>query len=149
MPLATSKTGPFATLCGRLHTKGSGAPNSISNLSRSAGRIRRHLLTLVALGAFAGVSLCSSAAAFAEEARPGWEVSGRFGPTVLHPGGYGLLTLYVFNTGAGNVTGSAPVLVNELPPGLEAVSEMPKDEQAEQSKTTGVEWVFGFAGGYV
>ena len=134
-PVSISKMGLLATLCARLHFKGSGAPNPISKLSHSAGCIRRHLLTLAALGAFAGVSLCSSAAAFAEEARPGWEVTGRFGPTVLHPGGYGMLSLYVFNTGAGSVTGSAPVLVNELPPGLEAVSELPEDLQIEQAKT--------------
>ena len=96
---------------------------------------RRHLLTLVALGAFAGVSLCTSAAAFAEEARPGWEVFGRFSPTELHPGGYGLLSVYVFNSGGGGVSGSA-TLVDELPAGLEAVSEIPEDPEAEQEATT-------------
>ena len=130
-PVATSKTGPFATLCARLHFKGSGTPKSISNLSRSVRCARRHLLTLVALSAFAGVSLCTSAAAFAEEARPGWEVFGRFGPTELHPGGYGLLTVYVLNSGGGSVSGSA-TMVDELPAGLEAVSEIPADHEAEQ-----------------
>ena len=132
-PVAASKTGPFATLCARLHFKGSGTPKSISDLSRSVRCVRRHLLTLVALGAFAGVSLCTSAAAFAEEARPGWEVFGRFGPTELHPGGYGLLSVYVFNTGGGSVSGSA-TLVDELPAGLEAVSEVPADPEAEQAQ---------------
>ena len=65
---------------------------------------------------------------------PGWEVFGRFGPTELHPGGYGVLSLYVFNSGGGSVTGAA-TLVDELPPGLEAVSVMPADPQLEQDKT--------------
>ena len=124
-PVAASKTGPFATLCARLYTAGSGAPNSFSKLSRSVGCARRYLLILVALGAFAGVSLCSSAAAFAEEARPGWEVTGRFSPSELHPGGYGALYVYLSNSGAGEVTGTGPVLVDKLPKGLEAVSETP------------------------
>ncbi len=135
-PVAASKTGRFATLCGRVHTKGSGVPNSISKLSRSAGLARRHLLTLVALGAFAGVSLCSSTAAFAEEARPGWEVFGRFAPTNLHPGGDGVLELYVYNTGAG--TGSeGPTLVDKLPAGLEAVSKVLEGPEGEEAREGG------------
>ena len=136
-PVTTSKTGPFATLCSRLYTKGSGAPKTVWNLSRSAGCIRRYLLTLVALSALAGVSLCTSAAAFAEEARPGWEVTGRFGPAELHPGGYGELFLYVFNSGAGSVSGAGPVVVDKLPRGLEAVSETPTGPEASATQESG------------
>ena len=70
------------------------------------------------VGVFAGGVLADGAA-------PGWEVVGRFGPTELHPGGYGVLFLYVFNSGGENSVGAGPVVVDELPRGLEAVSEMP------------------------
>jgi hypothetical protein len=66
-----------------------------------------------------------AAGALADSPAPGWGVTGRFGPTELHPGGYGALFLYVFNGGSGGVTGSAPVLVDKLPKGFEAVSEAP------------------------
>ena len=132
--VVTPKAGLFATLGGRSRVQGNGTPKSISKLSRSAGSARRLLTALVALSALAGISLCTSAAALAEEPHPGWEVTGRFSPTVLHPGGYGVLYLYVFNTGAGQVSGSAPVLVDRLPEGLEAVSEAPASAENEKVK---------------
>ena len=75
--------------------------------------------------------------AFAEEAHPGWEVTGRFGPSELHPGGYGQLVLYVFNGGAGSVSGAGPVVVDQLPKGLEAVSETPAGPEAEVTHESG------------
>jgi hypothetical protein len=62
-------------------------------------------------------------------------VFGRFGPTVLRPGGYGVLSLYVFNAGGAGVSGSAPVLVDDLPAGVEAVGEMPEDAALEQGRS--------------
>jgi hypothetical protein len=90
------------------------------------------LVSCCALGVFAGGALAAGAA-------PGWEVMGRFGPTELHPGGYGLLHLYVFNSGSENVLGAPPVLVDKLPKGLEAVSGFPAAglEQEPASESVG------------
>ena len=103
------------------------------------------LAGLVGLCTFIGLSLCSSPAASAEPfceeqhpsaCHPGYEISGRFGPTELRPGSYGLLVLYVFNVGGGPISGS-PVLVDRLPKGLEAVSEMPGGPEATATQESG------------
>jgi hypothetical protein len=101
-------------------------------LNKAIASPRRYVLTvLVTLIAVTGISLCSSAVVFAEEARPGWEVTGRFSPSELHPGGYGALYVYVFNSGGGEVAGAGPVLIDRLPKGLEAVSEAPAGPEAQ------------------
>jgi hypothetical protein len=110
-----------------------GAGRWLPGRVRVGGGLGRWLvLVLVAccgLGVFAGGAVAAGPA-------PGWQVFGRFGPTVLHPGEYGMLSLYVFNTGGGSVTGPA-TLVDELPAGLEAVSEIPPGlEVAEQAPTS-------------
>ena len=103
------------------------------------------------------VALCAlgigSAPAFAEgcpagsvfkACAPGYEVTGNFGPTNLPPGGVGNLKLYVFNTGA--VPGTeGPTLIDKLPPGLEAVAEVPagvegvKAQESAECSGTGSE----------
>jgi hypothetical protein len=95
---------------------------------------KRYLAVL--LVAVCGMGVLA-AGALADSPAPGWEVTGRFGPTVLQPGGYGLLHVYVFNSGAENVLGSPPVLRDELPAGLEAVSELPAGPEAEAQSETG------------
>ena len=61
--------------------------------------------------------------AIADQAAPGYEVIGRFGPTNLPAGGEGLLFLYVYNIG-GAVGSEGPTVTDMLPAGLEAVSEV-------------------------
>jgi hypothetical protein len=100
--------------------------------SRGVGVVLGRMLVLVVV-VCCGLGVFASGAVAAGPA-PGWEVFGRFGPTVLRPGGFGVLSLYVFNTGGGNVSGGAPVLVDELPAGVEAVSEMPASVEAEQEQ---------------
>jgi hypothetical protein len=107
-------------------------------LSKAIASPRRYVLTvLVTLSVITSILLCSSAAALAEEARPGWEATGRFGPSELHPGGYGALFLYVFNGGSGSATGRAPVLVDKLPKGFEAVSEVPIGPESDGAQESG------------
>lgn len=65
------------------------------------GLVRCLVVVLVAccgFGVFAGGAVAAGPA-------PGWEVFGRFGPTVLHPGEFGMLSLYVFNTGGAALRG--------------------------------------------
>lgn len=83
---------------------------------------------MVVLAACCVMGVFASGAGAAGSA-PGWEVFGRFGPTELRPGGYGVLLLYVFNSGEG--AGSGPVLVDQLPEGLKAVGELPAGPEAE------------------
>jgi hypothetical protein len=66
-----------------------------------------------------GVLVLFAGSALAGGPAPGWEVFGRFGPTVMHPGGENFLVLYVYNTGALESTGAATV-TNVLPAGVEA-----------------------------
>ena len=80
---------------------------------------RRYLLVLLVV---CGLAAVFAGPALGDSPAPGWAVTGRFGPTNLAPGGVGILHLYVYNIGAGEVTGKNPVLVDELPEGLEAVS---------------------------
>jgi hypothetical protein len=75
--------------------------------------LRRYVLVL----AVWGVVLSCAGVALAEAPAPGWEVTGRFAPTMLHPGGEGLLYLYVYNVGALKSQGTATV-TDTLPPGL-------------------------------
>jgi hypothetical protein len=63
---------------------------------------------------------CGSALAAASA--PGWEVTGRFGPTALQPGGEGRLVVYVYNVGAASGS-EGPTVVDTLPTGLEAREE--------------------------
>ena len=104
------------------------AGKAINFRSPRAGGVAKILAVLIAACCVMGAL---AASAVAEEPHPGWEVTGRFGPSELHPGGYGVLFLYVFNSGAGNVSGAGPVLVDKLPKGLEAVSEAPAGPEAE------------------
>jgi hypothetical protein len=69
---------------------------------------------------------CSAAAA---SEGPGWEIVGRFGPTVLVPGGNGTLTLYVYNIGA--ATGGEGTLIDTLPVGLTAAGGLPSGCKGE------------------
>ena len=82
---------------------------------------RRYLLVLLVV---CGAAAVLAGPAVGDSPAPGWAVTGRFGPTNLPPGGVGILHLYVYNIGAGEVTGKGPVLVDQLPEGLEAVSEV-------------------------
>jgi hypothetical protein len=75
------------------------------------------LLALCALGAI------YAPGAFATAPGVGYEAFGIVDPTVLAPGGYGLLYVNVFDTGA--VNGKDATVVDELPAGLEAVEEVP------------------------
>jgi hypothetical protein len=108
-------------------------------------RVRVLVFVLVAFCVLVGVVVFASASASAEPfceqnpsaCHPGYEISGRFGPTELHPGGYGVLYLYVFNSGGGEVGGSGAVVVSKLPAGLEAVSEMPGALEAELTYESG------------
>jgi hypothetical protein len=77
---------------------------------------RRYALALLAI---CGVMLLFADAAAASAPGPGWEVMGRTAPTVFHPGGEGLIYLYVYNTGALESTGAATV-TDTLPAGLVA-----------------------------
>ena len=131
--------------------------NHLSSVA-AAGKLMTHRssrcvwrsLIITVLFSFAGLGVFASVAGAAAPA-PGWEVMGRFGPTELHPGGYALLHLYVFNSGAGSVLGAPPVLVDKLPRGLEAVSSMPAgpegEETAESAGCSGVNEVTCELGG--
>ncbi len=90
------------------------------------------LLSLVAFLVPASVAVASSVCESSPQScHPGWQVFGRFGPTELHPGGYGVLFLYVYNAGGSGVLGAPAVLVDQLPAGLEAVSEAPGNAESE------------------
>jgi hypothetical protein len=78
------------------------------------------IVFLVACGAL----LSFSGAAVADAAAPGWTVTGRFAPTVLKPGGEGLLFLYVYDVGSVNGSGTVTV-TDTLPPGLVAKEAFP------------------------
>jgi hypothetical protein len=94
---------------------------------------RRYLLVLTVV---CGLAVVFAASALGDGPAPGWAVTGRFGPTNLPPGGVGILHLYVYNIGAGEATGKSPVLIDQLPEGLEAVSEIkgsPKPEKYHES----------------
>jgi hypothetical protein len=67
------------------------------------------LLVLCVLGAAGGSASAMTAA-------PGWHVFDRVGPTDMPPGGEGMVTLYIFNTGA--ATSGEAALVDTLPEGL-------------------------------
>src|SRR5580692_3623450 len=114
-------------------------------MSGLARRLRWLLVPAVALVTLLGAYSCGGGsvvlgAGFCEVSpqpagcSPGWNVVGRFGPTELDPGGYGLLSLYVFNSGGGEVVGGGPVVVSKLPAGLEAVSELPAGPEAEATE---------------
>ena len=72
---------------------------------------------------FCAVSVVCASSAAADAPRPGYEVFGNFAPTNLQPGGYGVLYLAVFDTGA--VNGENVIVADRLPAGLESVSEAP------------------------
>ncbi len=79
--------------------------------------VRRLVVTIgVVCACVLGVGVSS---AFAEN-RPGWEVFGRMGPTVLAPGSEGELALYLYNVGAASEA-EGPTVVDTMPAGLEAV----------------------------
>ena len=78
-------------------------------------RVSPKLLLPVVAGLLVALS---PAVAGADAPVPGWEVMGHFYPTTLPMGGEGKLILDVYNTGA--VVGGEGVLVDTLPPGLEA-----------------------------
>ncbi len=111
-PASTPKIGLFAMLGGLFPVKGIGAPKAVFVSRRYA------LSALVTLCAATTALLCSSAPALAVTEAPGWEVFGRTGPTVLHPGGTGEVFVYVYNSGA--VTGGTGVMRDVLPAGLKA-----------------------------
>jgi hypothetical protein len=71
--------------------------------------------SILLVSVFASVALAAAPA-------PGWEVTGRFGPTVLQPGGEGRLVVYVYNVGAASGS-EGPTVVDTLPAGLEAREE--------------------------
>ena len=118
--VAMSKTGLFATLCGRLYASGSGASFSAV--------VRRYVLAVVVIpcalvGILGGVGAApASAESLCEQqpgrCAPGWRVFGRFAPTNLKPGGEAVLVLYVYDMGAVASSGTA-TLVDRLPEGLE------------------------------
>jgi hypothetical protein len=81
--------------------------------------VRRLVLTV---GVMCACTLgVGASGAMAEEAHPGWEVFGRFGPTVLKPGSEGREILYVYNVG-GASEAEGPTVVDALPAGLEATN---------------------------
>ncbi len=80
-------------------------------------RVSPKLLLPVLAGLLVALSL-SPAVAGADAPAPGWEVMGHFSPTTLPLGGEGRLEIDVYNAGA--VAGGEGVLVDTLPPGLEA-----------------------------
>jgi hypothetical protein len=100
-------------------------------------------LLLVSLASVVG-GVVFVAPALGAGSAPGWQVFGRFSPTVLPPGGDGLLRLYVYNIGSATPTGAGPVLIDRLPAGLEAISEVtvpdvePERESAGCTGTTEV-----------
>ena len=84
--------------------------------SASVSHARRLAWAVVGIVA---ASLALAGSASAVEAKPGWEVNSRIYPTVLKPGGSGIVTVQVYNTGAGSTNGTVTV-TDVLPPGLEA-----------------------------
>ncbi len=79
--------------------------------------LRRFICSLFVL-VLVGMVFVSVAAA--DGPRPGYEAIGYFEPTVLSPGGEGILNLEIYNVGG--VEGSeGPTLTDVLPPGLEAI----------------------------
>ncbi len=127
----TPRTGIFARLCGRVHSAGIGAPIS----SRS---FRTYALAVLVVACSLTAMLCgvSSASAAGGPPAPGWRVFGRFAPTALHPGGDGVLHLYVYNTGAA-MGAEGPTLVDRLPAGLEAVGSVSGSQGQEIEETPG------------
>jgi hypothetical protein len=77
---------------------------------------RRCVLVLLVV---CGVVVLLAGSAVADAPAPGWEVTGRFSPAVIPPGGEGVLRLYVYNSGALASTGTATV-TDTLPAGLVA-----------------------------
>jgi hypothetical protein len=72
------------------------------------------------LAVFASLTLASTAGA-AQAPGAGWEVSSRLYPTHIAPGAKGIVTVQVYNVGAGGSKGTV-TMTDVLPPGLEAVS---------------------------
>ena len=64
----------------------------------------------------------ASVASAAEEAKPGFEIGSVSSPTIMKPGGKGIVVVQVFNTGAGSTNGTV-TMTDTLPPGLEATSQ--------------------------
>jgi hypothetical protein len=112
----------------------------MSFMSRPVKSVMASVGTRIAVGLIAWTALlcgvCAPSALAAAEG-PGWQVVGRFGPTDLQPGGVGVLHLYVYNIGAQAGSGPGPRLIDRLPAGVEAVSEVPKVEGAPVVETKG------------
>ncbi len=92
-------------------------------------------MRLVRLALVFAVGVCmlglGVSGASAEEARPGWELFGRFAPSDVPPGGTAVLHLYVYNTGARESEGNA-TLTDHLPAGLEAVNKVQARDPQEE-----------------
>jgi hypothetical protein len=89
------------------------------------------------------IFLCSTAATAWASEEIGWEVIGRFGPTIIEPGGLGTLTLYVYNTGA--FDGGVGTLVDRLPKGLKVIGQQ-IPAQCKPEKENIIECQVGSAG---
>jgi hypothetical protein len=72
---------------------------------------------VVSLLMTSGLVACCAPEAFAETAKPGWDVTGRFQPTYLPPGGESSLIFDIYNVGAAPGTGNLTATVT-LPPGV-------------------------------
>jgi hypothetical protein len=82
-------------------------------------RLARGLWIAVATVA-ASLALAAAASA-AQTPAAGWEASSRMYPTHIPPGTEGLVTVQIYNIGAGGSKGTV-TMTDVLPPGLEAVS---------------------------
>ena len=88
---------------------------SVARTRRLAGK-----LWVVVLAVSVSLVLAATASA-AGTPGPGWEVSSRMYPTHIPPGSEGLVTVEVYNIGAGGSKGTV-TMTDVLPPGLEAIS---------------------------
>jgi hypothetical protein len=77
--------------------------------------------------------VCSSLA-MADAPAPGYEVFGRVAPSNLHPGGKGVLFLYMYNIGG--TTGQGPTVTDVLPAGVTATGGCPATTVAGRSVVT-------------
>ncbi len=89
----------------------------------SVARSRRSVskLCIAALAVSVSLALASAAKSAAQTPGPGWEATSRMYPTHLAPGAEGLVTVQVYNIGAGGSKGTV-TMTDVLPPGLEATS---------------------------
>jgi hypothetical protein len=88
---------------------------SVARTRRLAGK-----LWIAVLAVSVSLALAATASATGTPG-PGWEVSSRMYPTHIPPGAEGLVTVQVYNIGAGGSKGTV-TMTDVLPPGLEAIS---------------------------